>query len=261
MHFAFNREQKTGDKQDSDNKTLSEALSYFRDKGIKISWDYREVWKAEHTHAFTVSKAMCQDVLLEIKAAVDKALTEGIPFETFQKELMPFLQRRGWVGIKIQPDGTRVELGSPRRLKIIYDTNMRVSRAAGQWARMQRTKKVMPYLLYSLGPSKEHRLQHERWAGLVLPIDDVFWNTHFPPNGWGCKCRVRQVTKREATRRGLSPLPEINPVRWTNQYTGRTEMVPEGIDPGWNYNPGQSRSQWLKKYAQEKEKEFQAVFG
>ncbi|MCX4025062.1 hypothetical protein H0A36_23470 [Endozoicomonas sp. SM1973] len=255
MHFAFNREQK-GDEPAGANKAPKEALDYFRDKGIKITWDYREVWKTQHTEAFTVAKAMCQDVLLEIRSALDKALAEGLPFETFKKELMPFLEKRGWTGINIHPDGSRVELGTPRRLKLIYDTNMRVARAAGQWQRIQRAKRVMPYLLYSLGPSKEHRPLHEKWAGLVLPVDDVFWNTHFPPNGWGCRCRVRQITKRDATRRGLSPLPDINPIRWTNKYTGRTEMVPEGIDPGWNYNPGQSRSQWLKKHAQEKDKEF-----
>lgn len=257
MHFAFNREQKADDQPSS---MPNEVLQYFRDKGIKISWDYREVWKGEHTNAFTVAKAMSQDLLIDIKQMVDNALAEGLTFTTFQQQLMPLLAKRGWVGIKTYPDGTQVELGTPRRLKIIYDTNMRVSRAAGQWERIQRTQKVMPYLLYSLGPSKEHRLQHTAWSGLVLPINDTFWNTHFPPNGWGCKCRVRQITKQEANQKGIASSPDINPIPWTNQTTGHTEMVPEGIDPGWNYNPGQSRLTWIKQYAQEKDKEFNAVF-
>ena len=57
-----------------------------------------------------------------------------------------------------------VELGSPRRLKTIYSTNMRTARAAGQWERIQRTKATHPYLLYELGPSGEHRPEHVAWG-------------------------------------------------------------------------------------------------
>lgn len=90
-----------------------------------------------------------------------------------------------------------VQLGSDRRLRTIYDTNMRTARSAGQWDRIQRTKRAMPYLLYTLGPSREHRAEHLKWADLCLPVDDPFWQTHIGPNGWGCKCGVRQVSKYE----------------------------------------------------------------
>ena len=39
-------------------------------------------------------------------------------------------------------------------------------------------------------------------AGTLLPVDDPWWQTHYPPNGWGCKCWVRQVSRREAERLG-----------------------------------------------------------
>jgi hypothetical protein len=62
---------------------------------------------------------------------------------------------------------------------------MRVSRSAGQWQRIDRTKKTLPYLVYYLGPSANHRDEHVGWAGTILPVDHPWWDTHFVPNGWG----------------------------------------------------------------------------
>jgi uncharacterized protein with gpF-like domain len=127
-------------------------------------------------------------------------------------------------------------------MRVIYDTNMRTARAAGQWERIQRTKRAMPYLVYTLGPSREHRVEHLRWANLCLPADDPFWDTHMGPNGWGCKCGVRQVSRYEFDQMQqdgtiTTDAPEERYVKWLNKRTGEEETVPEGIDPGWAYNP------------------------
>ncbi|MDH4122383.1 MAG: phage minor head protein [Deltaproteobacteria bacterium] len=225
-----------------------EALDYFRAKGFKPSFDFRDVWREEHAAAFTVAKAGSLDVLTAIRGEVDRALAEGRTLAQFKRDLTPALQRLGWWGVKTMTDPKTgetlpVQLGSPRRLKIIYDTNLRTARAAGQWERIQRTKEFLPYLIYGLGPSLRHRPQHVVLDGTLLPADDPFWNTHFPPNGWRCKCWVRQVSEGEAGRRGwkVSPSPTVEYVNWTNKRTGQVERVPKGIDPGFDINPGKAR--------------------
>lgn len=239
-----------------------EALEYLRAKGYQIGWDYRDVWKEEHVRAFTVAKAMTQDLLIDIRKAVDTALADGKTFKQFKDELEPLLGKRGWLGKVLMEDGSIVELGTPRRLKIIYDTNLRVARTAGQWERIQNTKEAMPYLQYGLGPSKEHRLQHVDWDGLILPADHPFWDTHMPPNGWGCKCRVRQLTERQASQRGgVSEPPEQETTLWENKRTGKVEEVPVGIDPGWDYNPGKAKLSKTEAFGREKEREFQSIVG
>lgn len=251
-----------------------EAQAWFRAKGIKPSFSYTDVWKEEHASSFTVAKAMQTDILKDIREAVDQALAEGKTYQQFQKELKPFLEKKGWWGKQrmVDPlDGKEklVQLGSPRRLRVIYETNMRTARTAGQWERIQKTKAALPYLLYTLGPSMEHRPEHVGFHGLLLPVDDDFWKTHMPPNGWGCKCRVRQVSKHEARQlqesgiQAAEPEQEINPVtnlptghkektsvpvrtsvpeiqtrEWINKRTGEVHDVPVGLDPGWDYNPG-----------------------
>lgn len=168
-----------------------EVLEYFRRKGYKLGFSYLDVWREEHATAFTVAKAMELDILEAIRAEVDKALAEGRTFQQFQKELRPILEALGWWGRKEMVDPVtgeviEAQLGSPRRLQVIFDTNLRTARAVAQWERIQRTKDVLPYLLYTVGPSREHRLAHLAWHGTLLPADDPWWETHFAPNGWGC---------------------------------------------------------------------------
>lgn len=229
-----------------------DALDFFNAKKLRPSFDYRDVWREEHAINFTVAKGVKLDILADIREGLRKALAEGKTFEQFRKELTPLLQAKGWWGKRdmIDPETGEVktvQLGSPRRLRTIYDANMRSARAAGQWACIQRSKEALPYLLYELGPSLEHRPEHQRWKGVILPIDHAFWKTHFAPNGWGCKCRIRQISASEAGQLLQSgnytdQAPPVKYVPWLNKRTGLTEDVPEGIDPGWDTNPG-----WLRE--------------
>jgi len=252
-----------------------DAIDFFESKARKPGFDFRDVWRAEHATAFTVAKAMQLDVLRDIQDEVGRAIAEGRTFREFQRELTPRLQKLGWWGRQERADPLtgevrEVQLGSPRRLKTLYTATLRPARAAGQWERIQRTKEALPFLLYQLGPSERHRPQHVQWHGVLLSPDDAWWQSHMPPNGWGCKCWVRQVGAPEAERLGREGTPaadtpqEINPDtglptgrllapkpvpvqtrppavqtrRWLNQRTGQEELVPVGIDPGWDTNPG-----------------------
>ncbi|MDF3931387.1 phage minor head protein [Pseudomonas citronellolis] len=242
-----------------------DALDWFRAKGMKPSFDHRDVWQEEHATTWTVAKAMRLDILEAIRSAVDEMVEAGQDFGTFKRELQPLLVKLGWWGVSniVDPltgEKRDVQLGSPRRLRTIYDINLRTANAAGQWQRIERTKKTHPYLLYQLGPSQHHREQHLGWAGILLPADDPFWQTHFPPNGWGCKCWVRQVSRREAERLlatgdYLDRAPTSEEMEYINRRTGQVLKVPAGIDPGWAYNPGAvSRPEQAQQQLAEKEK-------
>ncbi len=227
-----------------------EVIRYFKEKQLTPSFDWRDVWAEEHAIAFTVARSAGFDVLEDIHEELSRAIEEGLPFAEFRKRLEPRLRTKGWWGRRevIDPASGEVveaQLGSRRRLKVIYEANMRTARAAGQWERAQRTKRMLPYFAYRLGPSRQHRAQHAAWASAptILPVDDPFWNTHYPPNGWGCKCWLRQVSRREAQRLGgPTESPQIQYRNWINRRTGRMEKIPVGIDPGWHSNPGKARA-------------------
>lgn len=225
-----------------------EASRFLGAKDWLPAFSWEDVEPEEHAVAFTVSRAMQIDVLRDIREELQAAIDEGLPFEEFQRRLRPRLEARGWWGRQSMVDPAtgapvEVQLGSPRRLRVIYESNLRSARAAGQWERIQRTRRAMPFLEYRLGPSENHRPHHEAKAGLVLPVDDPFWSTWYPPNGWGCKCWVQQLTRAQAETRGISESPPVPTAPWTNSRTGETRMVPVGIDPGWERNPGAARVQ------------------
>lgn len=232
-----------------------EVSAYFRDKNLRPAFRWTEVWGQEHAHAFTVAKAVQLDVLTAIRDSLQTAIDKGVPYEQWAKALTPELQRLGWWGQVEMADPATGEvrprqLGSPRRLRTIYDANLRTARAAGQWERAQRTKAVLPYFSYELGPSEHHRPEHVAREGTIAPVDDPIWNAWYPPNGWGCKCWLRQITRSEAGARGgptpdLSVGPEVGFTRRRDDGTAERITVPKGIDPGWATNPGKSRSQTL----------------
>ncbi len=225
-----------------------DALAFLESKGIRPSFGWAEVYAEEHAFAFAAAKAMSNDVLRTLHDAVTKALAQGQTLKQFRTDLTPRLQKLGWWGQTEAVDPLtgkvrKVQLGSPRRLELIFDANMRTARAAGQWQRIQRTKEFLPYLLYELGPAEHHRPLHVAWSGTLLPADDPWWVSHFPPNGWRCHCHVRQVDERETKRRGgVTARPDDGYVDWTNPRTGEVKQVPRGIDPGWESNPGMVRS-------------------
>lgn len=210
-----------------------EALRYFAAKKLKVSMDYREVWKQEHNLAFTIAKESSLAVLDTVKEGIERALEQGESFQTFKKGLRQTLESAGWTGLGAQ---------KPTRLKLVYDTNVRQARAAGQWERIERTKEALPYLLYELGPSERHRPDHAALEGTLLPVDDSFWDTHMPQNGFNCKCHVSQISDyRAAKLGGPTERPETPEVEWKNTKTGKVEKVPRGTDPGFDYNPGKVR--------------------
>lgn len=232
--------------------TPAEAIAWFRAKGYQFGFSWQDVEKEEHGRGFTVAKAMTRDILETIREVVDRAIAEGETLKTFSKELRPRLEAAGWWGRKEMVDPATgetelVQLGSPRRLKTIFDTNMRTSYAAGRWERIQRSKRAFPFLEYVTVDDGRVRPQHHAWHGTILPVDDPWWDTHYPPNGWGCRCLPKPVSRGQAERRGLQVTkPQAFPKRqWINKRTGEIQMIERGIDPGWDYHVGKARHDGL----------------
>ena len=212
-----------------------EALAFLKRKRLQPSGHWYEVWREAHATAFTVAQTTGQlDVVDQIHRGLQRALRQGETLETFRGRLGPELERLGWT----PPAGRGGDV--PRRLRRIYDTNLRSAHAAGQWDRIQRTQELLPYLVYRLGPSEVHRAAHAAWAGVCLPVGDPWWSTHYPPNGWGCKCYVQQVA--EPPDGAITRRPKTVTTEWTRPGATRPIDVPKGIDPGWDYNAAQHSS-------------------
>ena len=103
-----------------------------------------------------------------------------------------------------------------------------------------------PYWRYRHSPaSVEPRHHHLAWDGLTLAHDDPWWQTNYPPNGWGCKCYVESLSRRDVERGGgpdeAPPLNRREVTVGSGEFA-RTSSVPEGVDPGFAHAPGLAAS-------------------
>ncbi len=259
-------------------ETTREVTSYFDGKGLKPGFSWLDVFAQEPAYNFTVAKAVELELLTSFRNVTSTAITGGYGFDTWRKDMAAELQRLGWYGPRMvsDPSGVdpdrMVDFSSDRRLRTIFWSNMNSARAAGQWERAQRTKRGLPYILYVRTTSGDPRVEHLAWVGLILPVDHPFWKTHWPPNGWMCKCQVRQISAREAERLlgtsrvvGKDPdgnditisytdqVPDLGPDRdFRNRRTGEIVKIPPGIDPGWQTNPGLARASTLVQNFEDK---------
>ena len=191
----------------------------------------------QHDRAFSVAGAAHADLVSDLRGAVDQAVAEGTTLATFRRDFDAIVAKHGW----------SYNGGRDWRTEVIYATNLRASYAAGRYQQMLDGAERRPYWRYRHSDASEHpRHDHLAWDGLVLRHDDPWWDTHYPPNGWGCKCFVDALNARDLKRLGKSGPDTAPPVRTRTVTVGakgpspRTLTIPEGIDPGWAYAPGQS---------------------
>lgn len=190
------------------NMPPEDIINFFKDKGLKPSFDWHEVYADAHAKAFTVAKMTELDLLKDTKKLLEKTLEEGKSYSEFKREATNLFEQKGWTGFKKITDPKTgeektVELGTPRRIKKIYYTNMQSAYAVGRYKEMLEEADVAPYWQYMAIMDERTRPEHQAMHQKIYKADDPFWSVFYPPNGWGCRCFVRNLTKGDFERSGL----------------------------------------------------------
>lgn len=226
-----------------------------RGQQLYPSFAWQEVYAELHGQMFTVAKSSGFDILEEIYNALLEALEQGQTYREFAENLTPLLQAKGWWGRGLATNPQTglpemAQLGSPRRLELIFDVNMRVSYAAGHWASFERNKQARPYLRYVAILDDRTRPAHALRHNLCLPVDHPYWDTWAPPCGWHCRCTLQSLSQRDVDRMKGQLKFELPPADlrpWENATSGEVRLIDAGIDPGWDHNPGKSGWQALQQ--------------
>lgn len=238
----------------------AEAIAHLKSKGLAITFNWAEMLDEAHARSFTVAKAMRLDVLRVLRKGVLDAIEQGKTLRQFETELTPLLQQQGWWGKQIVVDNEgqaqEVQLGSPRRLKTIYQTNLQSAYMAGRMkAQMEAT--AFPWLMYVAIMDGRTRPSHAALNGRIWRKDDPVWASIYPPNGFNCRCRTRALTDGQMRREGLSPsAPPLVKTREVNAGTDpltgeqfrtvqtgvrvqddRGRPITMWVDPGFNSSP------------------------
>ena len=249
-----------------------QAVAYLKSKGYAITWNWQDMLDQAHDQAFTVAKAMRLDLLSDIRGALETALQDGQTLKQFITALQPTLESQGWWGKQVivdsQGEGELVQLGSPRRLKTIYQTNLQSAYMAGRKATMEETTDTHPYWMYVAILDGKTRPSHRALHGQVFRHDDPIWSAIFPPNGFNCRCRVVALTEAAVKRRGLRIVSSEGRMFTETVETGVDKRTGEirtaevtGLrttdkagkpvtfrtDPGFNHAPGTGLADMLKR--------------
>jgi len=207
---------------------FKEAIDFFKGKLNLPTQTWQDIWQGSHAKAFVVAGAMKHDLLVDLRKAVDAAISDGKSIGWFKKEFNTIVAKHGWAH----------KGKASWRANVIYQTNMRQSYNAGRYQQLQH----FDYWQYQHGDSRYPRPMHLSWHKLVLPKHDPWWSTHFPQNGWGCKCRVYGRSKQYINRKkiNINKPPKDGLIDWTDKATGEVHQIPKGIDPSFDYSVGEA---------------------
>lgn len=221
-------------------RPFDQQVEFFRGKlgNLLPTERWTDVWKAQHDRAFMVAGAAKADLLADLAAAVEAAIADGESIERFRARFGEIVRRHGWegwTGDDRTAQRPRGGAGAAWRTRVIYTTNAATSYGAGRLAQLRQAGFAL--WVYRHSDSVLHpRPLHLAWNGLTLPADHPWWRTHYPPNGWGCKCYVIGARDARGARR-LGGDPDEPPDPSWDQTDERTGE-PVGIDRGWGYQPG-----------------------
>ena len=144
---------------------------------------------------------------------------------------------------------------------------MKAAHTAGQYQSLADKADLYPYWQYHTREDSRVRDSHAVLNGKVFRHDDPFWDTHFPPNGWKCRCYVRSLDDDDLEEKGLKVLDSRDlKTREDKSAGGHTKLtyIIDGKEAttadGWNYNPGKV-SQHIDAVADDKAEGYDPELG
>lgn len=231
-------------KPDIGSVPFQEAIDHFADKSLVLTKRWDQILGEQHARAFTIAGVTEVEILNDFHKAILDIRKRGGTLNDFRKAFDDIVARSGW-----DYKGDR-----GWRTKVIYQTNLRTANAAGRWEQIARRQAALEerepgetlYIAYRvLDNAPNRRDQHQAWQTVILPVGHPWWDSHYPPNGWGCACYVVVYTQRQLERKGLKVTenpPTIRRTERINKATGEVyPPTPEGIDVGFDHNHGKSQ--------------------
>jgi hypothetical protein len=223
---------------------FAEQIAFFRRKlNLPTEW-WDDIQKSANDRVFIVAGAAKAGLLDDLQRSILTRMDAGEGLDAFRRDFKKIVEQQGWHDWT----GEGTKKGEAWRTRVIYETNLRTSYAAGRYQQLKNPDllDVAPYWQYVHSGKEHYRPEHKAWGDerLTLPHDHPFWDSHYPPNGYGCGCTVTAVV---APRSGATTEP---PDGWDvpNPKTG----TPPGIDTGWDYAPGAAQTTPLADLVEQK---------
>lgn len=178
----------------------TEAIDYFNKKKVVSKSAFNQLSMEARQGAFSVARVYNDDVLAGFKSEIDSALREG---RTQQETIKRF---------KSILDGAAHEQLGEYHLETVFRANMGIAYGVGRRGEMEAVTGVLPFWQYMGVRDDRERPTHFAFEGVTLPANHPFWDTHYGPWEFGCRC---QAIPTDSIPDGYDPK---NPSGETDEY-------------------------------------------
>jgi SPP1 gp7 family putative phage head morphogenesis protein len=204
---------------------FKEAVEYLIGLTAMSAYEYAKLSAAHRTRAFSIAEQSNADLLEGVRKELQEAVENNMTFRQFLDGMDEVFDKYGVTKL------------STRRAELVFRQNVQTAYAVGRHAQMTEPHimRIRPYWQYVAVRDGRTRPSHRALDGLVFPATHEFWNTHYPPNGYQCRCTVKALSERQVRERGLEVLDSL-PADLVDPRTG--EIIEDASpDPGFDINP------------------------
>ena len=138
-------------------------------------------------------------------------------------------KQRTWSKFRNEVDGINNQYNK-NWLRAEYNAATGGAQMASKWQDIVEDADIFPYLKYKAVKDERTRDEHKGMDGIIKPVNDPFWETHYPMNGWNCRCNVIMLDDSHADEvNDLKDfdVPELVPEFDMNQGRQRLVYSPE----------------------------------
>jgi SPP1 gp7 family putative phage head morphogenesis protein len=180
----------------ADPLRFDEAIRAFRRRSPVTDEVFDLMLEVEREFAFTLANVAQADLVSEVYDAIDRAIRDGTTLEDFKAEVGTALEE-AWGGEQ------------PARLEAIFRTNVQGAYNAGRFDRMTApaAKRARPFWRFDAIADSRTTPFCRGADGVVLPADDPWWKSRYPPAHHNCRSVVTPLTEDEAKDEGITRSP------------------------------------------------------
>lgn len=115
-------------------------------------------------------------------------------------------------------------------LQAEYNTSIGNGQISSKWLEIEQTKKLFPMLKYSAIIDGRTSDICKPFDGIVLPVDDKFWNKYTPLNHFNCRCTIIKIDKYSE-----------EPQTAKKDVSKAVKIADEDIADNFKFNPGKDK--------------------
>lgn len=225
---------------------FAEAARIIAEKPAVLREVFDRLLPELRARAFTVTLIEDANVLQTIRDKIAK-LPQGAAWDDVQGDVAKALAETPWFS----------EQAAAVRAQLLIRHHGFMAYAAAQHETLKATEDDFPYWKYVTMGDEAVRDSHRALDGLILPANHPFWDDHYPPWGWGCRCQIVGISRDEAEALNPSKLAPSDPDAQARGWrpipaqesklvdghlirdNGQTVVVANRSD--WKWNPGDLR--------------------